>query len=75
MWRRIWCKPVWRTALRGAKTGVVEATGVVSQHIFRKFGFLDRFEAPYQTFTFQGKQVFEAIKDHHGLILMEKALV
>jgi hypothetical protein len=61
--------------MKGYKTGIVEATGVVSQHIFRKFGFLDRFEAPYQTFTFQGRQVFESIKDHHGLILMDKALV
>lgn len=60
---------------KGYKTGVVEATGVVSQHIFRKFGFGDCFETPYQTFTFQGKRVFEAIKDHHGLILMDKALV
>jgi ribosomal protein S18 acetylase RimI-like enzyme len=60
---------------KGYKTGVVEATGVVSQHIFRKFGFIDRFEAPYKTFTFQGKPVFSSIKDHHGIILMDKALV
>ena len=60
---------------KGYKTGVAEATGVVSQHIFRKFGFVDRFEAPYKTFTFQGKPVFESINDHHGIILMDKALV
>lgn len=60
---------------KGYKTGVVEATGVVSQHIFRKFGFMDCFEAPYKKFTFQGKRVFESIKDHHGIILMDKALV
>jgi len=60
---------------KGYKTGVVEATGVVSQHIFRKFGFVDRFEAPYKTFTFQNKPVFESIKDHHGIILMDKALI
>ncbi|MGR9000192.1 MAG: hypothetical protein ACU88J_14255 [Gammaproteobacteria bacterium] len=59
---------------KGYKTGVVEATGVVSQHIFRKFGFEDRFEAPYNTFTFQGKPVFESIKDHHSVILMDKML-
>ena len=59
---------------KGYKTGVVEATGVVSQHIFRKFGFADCFETPYKTFAFQGKRVFESIKDHHGLILMDKAL-
>jgi predicted N-acetyltransferase YhbS len=60
---------------KGYKTGVVEATGVVSQHILRKFGFVDRFEAPYKTFTFQGKRVFESIKDHHGIFLMDKVLV
>ena len=60
---------------KGYKTGVVEATGVVSQHIFRKFGFVDCFETPYKTFTFQGKRVFESIKGHHGIILMDKALV
>ncbi len=60
---------------KGYTTDVVEATGVVSQHIFRKFGFVDRFEAPYKTFTFQNKPVFESIKDHHGIILMDKALV
>ena len=60
---------------KGYKTGIVEATGVVSQHIFRKFGFVDRFEAPYKTFTFQGRPVFESIKDHHGIILMDKALI
>lgn len=60
---------------KGYKTGIVEATGVVSQHIFRKFGFVDCFETPYKAFTFQGKQVFDSIKDHHGIILMDKSLV
>ena len=60
---------------KGYKTGIVEATGIVSQHIFRKFGFVARFEAPYKTFTFQGKPVFSSIKDHHGIILMDKALI
>lgn len=58
----------------GFKTGIVEASGLISQNIFRKFGFVDRFEASYNTFTFQGKQVFNAIKDHHGIILMDKSL-
>jgi ribosomal protein S18 acetylase RimI-like enzyme len=57
------------------KVGVVEATSCVSQHIFRKFGFVDRFEVPYQTFAHQGRLVFESIKGHHGIILMDKALV
>jgi hypothetical protein len=60
---------------KGYRTGVVEATGIVSQHLFRSFGFVDRFEAPYKTFTFQGRQVFKSIEEHHGIILMDKALV
>ncbi|MFZ2313506.1 MAG: hypothetical protein WAV82_12905 [Methylobacter sp.] len=59
---------------KGYKTGVVEATGVVSQHIFRQFGFVDCFEASYKTFAFQGNRVFESIEGHHGVILMDKAL-
>lgn len=60
---------------KGYKSGIVEATGIVSQHIFRKFGFGQCFEIPYQTFMFEGTRVFESIKDHHGVILMDKALV
>jgi hypothetical protein len=59
---------------KGYKTGVVEATGVVSQHIFREFGFVDRFEVLYKNFMFQGKQVFGSIEEHSGIILMDKAL-
>jgi hypothetical protein len=59
---------------KGYKTGIVEATGIVSQHIFRQFGFVDCFEVPYKTFTFQGKRVFDSIEGHHGVILMDKAL-
>jgi len=60
---------------KGYRTGVAEATGLVSQHICRKFGFVDRFEIPYKTFTFQGKRVFESIEGHRSIILMDKALV
>ena len=60
---------------KGYRTGVVEATGVVSQHICRKFGFMDCFEIPYKIFAFQGKRVFESIEGHRGIILMDKALV
>lgn len=58
------------------QTAVAEATGVISQHILRnKFGFVDRFEIPYKTFTNQGRRVFESIKEHNGIILMDKTLV
>jgi hypothetical protein len=60
---------------KGYKTGIAEATGVVSQHICRKFGFVGCFEIPYKIFVFQGKRVFESIEGHRGIILMDKALV
>ncbi|MCL7421867.1 MAG: hypothetical protein M8364_13275 [Methylobacter sp.] len=59
---------------KGYKTGVVEASGVVSQHIFRKLGFVDRFEILYKTFMFQGNRIFDSIEEQHGIILMDKAL-
>lgn len=57
------------------EVGVVEATSLVSQHIFRKFGFVDRFEVPYQTFAYQDRRILESIQGDHGIILMDKALV
>jgi len=60
---------------KGYRTGVVEATCMVSQHIFRKFGFVDRYTVPYKTFEFQGKRIFESIEGHSGIILMDKMLV
>lgn len=60
---------------KGYKTAVVEATGKVSQHILRKIGFVDCFIIPYKNFTFQGIRVFESIKDHDSVILMDKSLV
>jgi hypothetical protein len=61
---------------KGYHTAVTEATGVISQHIFRdKFGFVDRLEIPYKTFVYQGRRVFESIEGHTGAILMDKTLV
>jgi ribosomal protein S18 acetylase RimI-like enzyme len=60
---------------KGYKAAVTEATGVVSQHIFRKCGFVDRIEISYKTFTYHGKRVFATIKGCTGTILMDKVLV
>jgi ribosomal protein S18 acetylase RimI-like enzyme len=60
---------------KGYKTAVTEATGVISQHILRKCGFVDRLEIPYKTFTYQGSWVFASIEGHTGPILMDKVLV
>jgi GNAT superfamily N-acetyltransferase len=60
---------------KGYKTAVTEATGVISQHVFRRCGFVDRLEIPYKTFTYQGSRVFASIEGHTGTILMDKVLV
>jgi predicted N-acetyltransferase YhbS len=60
---------------KGYKAAVTEATGVFSQHTFRKCGFVDRIEISYKTFTYHGKRVFATIEGHTGTILMDKALV
>jgi hypothetical protein len=60
---------------KGYHTSVIEATGVISQHIIRnKCGFVGRLEIPYKTFVYQGRLVFESIEEHRGTILMDKTL-
>ncbi len=51
---------------------VVEATGNISQHLFRKYGFEDRCSIDYQTYEYKEIKVFEGIKEHRSCILMEK---
>jgi len=60
---------------RGYRAAVTEATGQVSQHIFRKNGFVDRFSVAYRDFLYEGKKVFASIRGHDEAILMEKCLV
>jgi len=40
---------------KGYTHAVTEATGVVSQHVFRKLGFVDRLRAPYQDYRYGGR--------------------
>ncbi len=60
---------------KGYRTALTEATGLVSQHIFRKNGFVDRFSASYGDFVYENKVVFASIREHAKAILMERALV
>jgi hypothetical protein len=61
---------------KGYHTAVTEATGMISQHIFRSgFGFRDRLEIPYKTFVYEGRPVFASIEGHTGTILMDKTPV
>ncbi|NES70723.1 MAG: GNAT family N-acetyltransferase, partial [Okeania sp. SIO2D1] len=59
-------------AQAGFSTAIVEASGKISQHICRKYGFEDRASLDYQTFEYKGVKVFEGIKEHESCILMEK---
>jgi GNAT superfamily N-acetyltransferase len=61
-------------ARRGYRTAVTEATNRVSQHIFRKQGFVPRVRRSYETHRFEGRAVFGSIAEHGGPILMDKSL-
>jgi ribosomal protein S18 acetylase RimI-like enzyme len=61
-------------AHRGYRVAVTEATGSVSQHIFRKQGFVDRARRSYRDHRYQGRAVFGSIEGHAGPILMDRPL-
>ncbi len=57
---------------KGFSGAIVEVTGNISQHLFRKYGFEDRCSIDYQTYKYKGIKVFETIKEHRSCILMDK---
>ena len=61
-------------AKRGYRIAVTEATNKVSQHIFRKLGFVERVERSYQTHRFDGRAVFASIAELGGPMLMDRSL-
>jgi len=56
---------------RGYQFAVTEATGPVSQHIFRKLGFRERSMVSYKDFRFNDRPVFASIESPKGTMLME----
>ena len=62
-------------ANRGYRLAVTEATNKVSQHIFRKQGFVERVRRSYGTHNFDGRPVFSSIAAHGGPVLMDKKLI
>lgn len=60
---------------KGYRGAVTEATGKISQRVFRKHGFVDRFSVAYQAFLYEDELVFASIQDHESAILMERSLV
>lgn len=59
---------------RGCRVAVTEATNKVSQHIFRKQGFVERVQRSYKAHRFDGRKFFASIAQHGGPILMDKLL-
>ena len=61
-------------AQRGYRLAVTEANGPISQHIFRKLGFRERFMVSYKYFRFDNRPVFASIESTQGIMLMEANL-
>ncbi len=59
---------------KGYVKAITEATGNVSQHIFRNHGFVERFRIAYKDFLYEGKRTFDTIIEHEAVILMERNL-
>jgi len=60
---------------KGYRAAVTEATGRVSQHVFRKQGFVERCSVLYQEFRYEDQLAFASIHEHEKAILMEKSLI
>ena len=61
-------------ASHGYRRAVTEATNKVSQHIFRKQGFVERVRRSYGTHYFEGRAVFASIAEQGGPVLMDREL-
>ena len=59
---------------RGFSFAVTEATGSVSQHVFRTLGFREVLSASYKVFLFDGQAVFSSVFGQEATILMEREL-
>lgn len=56
------------------RTAVVEASGLASQHIFRKRGFSDRVEVAYQSYLYEGRRPFASVSEVPSIVLLDKSL-
>ncbi|HSB16806.1 MAG TPA: GNAT family N-acetyltransferase [Bryobacteraceae bacterium] len=61
-------------ARKGYQLSVTEATNTVSQHIFRKLGFVERVRRSYSSHRFAGRAMFASIAEQGGPILMDRSL-
>lgn len=61
-------------ARRAYRLAVTEATNSVSQHIFRKLGFINRVQRSYRGYRFEGETPFAGIQGHLGPMLMDRTI-
>ena len=61
-------------ARKGYMHAVTEATGVISQHVFQKLGFVVRARVRYQDYRYEGYPVFSSILQHEAAALMDLAI-
>lgn len=59
---------------KGYRYAVTEATGVISQSVFHKLGFEERYRVSYRDFRYEGEAVFASTVGHAGAALMERIL-
>lgn len=59
---------------KGDRLAVTEATNRVSQHVFRKLGFVERSKVSYGDYRRNGEAVFASIAEHGGPISMDRQL-
>jgi len=60
---------------KGYRAALTEATGKISQRVFRKQGFADRFSVAYSDFRYEDKLVFASIQEHERAILMDRLVL
>ncbi|MBW4634162.1 MAG: GNAT family N-acetyltransferase [Iphinoe sp. HA4291-MV1] len=54
---------------------IAEATGLISQHVFRKLGFREEVTFFYDSYTSQGEKIFSSIKESPGCKLMSYSIL
>lgn len=59
---------------KGYKCAVTEATGTISQRVFRQLGFREQVRAAYQEYRYEGRAVFASIREHEAAILMDRTI-
>ncbi|MBU3956418.1 GNAT family N-acetyltransferase [bacterium] len=51
---------------------IAEPTGLVTQHLFKKFGFEQKKMIEYKKFVLEGKNIYDKLEGPIGILLMEK---